>query len=170
MQSVDGQQAIMHAGGTSGFSTFMLYSSKDQLTIIVLANLNALGYVAQDLAFKLVTLAHGNTITLPPERKEGIVSSTTLAKYVGTYNVNPYVGPYGLTSCKQIDIALENGFLMTHVTNEPKIQLFYESDNRFFGKIPDVQIEFFYNEQSNVSHLILHQDGEDSTGIKMLST
>lgn len=167
MYSVDGQEAIMHAGGTSGFNTFMLYSPKDQLTVIVLANLNALGFVAQDLAFKMVTLAHGNIVTLPAERKAVVISSKILAKYVGTYKVNPYVGPYGLTPCKQIDIVLENNHLMMHVINEPKIKLFSESENRFFGKIPDIQIEFYCNGQDNVSHLVLHQDGEDSTGMKI---
>ncbi|HAC16663.1 MAG TPA: serine hydrolase [Bacteroidetes bacterium] len=167
IQPIEGQQTIMHAGGTSGFSTFMLYSPKKQLTVIILANLNPLGFVAQDIAFKMVTLANGNTVTLPTERKEVVVSSNILAKYVGTYNVNPYVGPYGRTSFKQIDITLENGYLMMRVTNEPKIRLYSESETQFFGKIPDAQIEFINNAQGNVSHLVLHQDGENSTGIKI---
>lgn len=167
IQSVDRQQAIMHAGGTSGFSTFMLYSPKDKLTVIVLANLNPWGFVAQDLAYKMATLAHGNAVTLPSERKEFVVSPKVLAKYVGTYNVHPYVGPYGLTSFKQINITLENDSLIMSVTNEPKIQLFAESKTQFFGKIPDVQIKFIDNAQGNVSHLTLHQDGEDSTGMKI---
>lgn len=54
-----------------------------------------------------------------------------------------------------------------HVTNEPKIQLHAESDTPFFGKIPDVQIEFINNAKGNVSHLVLHQDGEESTGVKI---
>jgi len=167
VQSVDAKQAIMHAGGTSGFSTFMLYSPKEQLTVIILSNLNPLGFVVQDLAFKIATLAHGNAVTLPSERKKIIVSSKMLAKYVGTYNVNPYIGPYGPTSFKQIILTFENDNLMMHITNEPKIQLFPESETQFFGKIPDVQLKFINNAPDNVSHLVLHQDGEDSTGIKI---
>jgi CubicO group peptidase (beta-lactamase class C family) len=167
IQSVDEQQAMMHAGGTSGFNTFMLYSPKDQLMVIILANLNSLGFPAQDLAYKMVRLAHGNAVTLASERKELIVSPKILAKYVGTYNVNPYVGSYGLTSLKQIDITLENDNLVAHVTNELKIKLYSESETHFFGKIPDLQIEFINNAQDNLSHLVLHQDGENSTGIKI---
>ncbi len=165
VHSLDGHKSITHAGGTSGFNTKLIYSPDDKLTVIVLANLNALGYVAQDLALKMVTLAHGKTVTLPSERKEINVSSETLANYVGTYNVAPYVGPYGLTPLKQLVISLENGFLVTQETNQPKTQLFPESETQFFGKIPDIQINFFKNKQGQISHLELHQDGEISTGI-----
>ena len=113
----------------------------------------------------MVTLAHGKTVTLPSERKEINVSSETLAKYVGTYNVAPYVGPYGLTPLKQLVISLENGYLIAQETNQPKTRLFPESETLFFGKIPDIQINFIKNKQGQISHLELHQDGEVSTGI-----
>ncbi|HCU6011433.1 TPA: serine hydrolase [Legionella pneumophila] len=165
IHSLDGHKSITHAGGTSGFNTKLIYSPDDKLTVIVLANLNALGYVAQDLALKMVALAHGKTVTLPSERKEINVSSETLAKYVGTFNIEPYVGAYGLTSLKQLIISLENGYLVAQETNQPKTQLFPESETNFFGKIPDIQINFFKNKQGQISHLKLHQDGETSTGI-----
>lgn len=165
IHSLDGHKSITHAGGTSGFNTKLIYSPDDKLTVIVLANLNALGYVAQDLALKMVALAHGKTVTLPSERKEINVSSETLAQYVGTYKIDPYVGAYGLTSLKQLIISLENGYLVAQETNQPKTQLFPESETNFFGKIPDIQINFFKNKQGQISHLELHQDGETSTGI-----
>ena len=106
---------------------------------------------------------------LPSERKEVTVSSETLAKYVGTYTINPYVGAYGLTPVKQLFISLENSYLMAQETNQPKTQLFSESETKFFGKIPDIQINFFNNKQGKISHFVLHQDGEDSTGVYDLS-
>ena len=95
--SLNEHKIISHAGGTSGFNTKLIYSPDDKLTVIVLANLNALGYVAQDLALKLVNLAHGKSVTLPSERKEVILSSELLNQYVGAYNIDPYVGGYGIT-------------------------------------------------------------------------
>ena len=62
-------------------------------------------------------------------------------------------------------ISLENGYLMAEGAKKPKTQLFPESETKFFGKIPDLQIEFFNNKQGKISHLIIHQDGESSTGI-----
>ncbi len=163
---LNGHKAISHAGGTSGFNTKLIYLPDDKLTVIVLANLNALGYVAQDLALKLVSLAHGKTVTLPSERKEISLSSESLAKYVGTYNIEPYVGAYGFTHLRQLIISLENGYLMVQEKNQPTIKLFPQSESKFFGEIPDIQIDFFKNEQGQISHLVLQQDGENSTGLK----
>lgn len=163
--SLDRHQTISHAGGTSGFNTKLIYCPDDKLTVIVLANLNALGYIAQNLAFKMVTLARGNNVILPSERKESIVASNVLANYTGTYNIKPCMGAYGLTPEKSIVLSLENGCLMAEITNQPKIQLFPESENKFFGKVPDIQIEFF-NKKNQISHLVLHQDGETSMGLK----
>ncbi|WP_367607687.1 serine hydrolase [Legionella sp. W05-934-2] len=164
--SLNGHKVISHAGGTSGFNTKLIYFPDDKLTVIVLANLNALGYVAQDLALKLVGLAHGRSVTLPSERKEIVLSSESLAKYIGTYNIKPYVGTYGLTRLRQLIISLQNGYLMVQETGQPNMKLFPESETKFFGKIPDIQINFFKNESGQVSHLVLHQDGENSTGLK----
>lgn len=164
IQSLEGHQVVMHAGGTSGFNTYMIYAPHDDLTIIVLANLISFGWVAQDLAFKMAKLARGSSVTLPSERIAVAVSSEMLAQYVGTYHVNPYVGSYGLTQLKRIEITLENSGLTMHVENEPAILLFAESAQQFYGKIPDVQIEFLKNTQGEIMRLLLQQDGECSTG------
>lgn len=163
---LNGHKAISHAGGTSGFNTKLIYFPAEELTIIVLSNLNALGYVAQNLCLKLACLAHGETVILPSERKELTLSSESLAKYIGTYNIEPYLGAYGLTSLRQFVVSLEDGYLMLQETNQPNIKLFPESETKFFGKIPDIQINFFKNEQGQISHLVLHQDGENLTGFK----
>jgi len=165
--SLNEHKIISHAGGTSGFNTKLIYSPDDKLTVIVLANLNALGYVAQDLALKLVNLAHGKSVTLPSERKEVILSSELLDKYVGAYNIDPYVGGYGITPLRQLVISLENGYLMIQETNQPKTQLFPESETKFYGRIPDVQIEFISATNGEISKFVLHQDGEDSIGKKI---
>ena len=165
--SLNEHKIISHAGGTSGFNTKLIYSPDDKLTVIVLANLNALGYVAQDLALKLVNLAHGKSVTLPSERKEVILSSELLNQYVGAYNIDPYVGGYGITPLRQLVISLENGYLMIQETNQPKTQLFPESETKFCGRIPDVQIEFISAANGKISKFVLHQDGEDSIGKKI---
>lgn len=158
IHSLNCHKAITHAGGTSGFNTKLIYCPDDQLTVIVLANLNALGYIAQNLAFKLVTLAHGGKVTLPSERTEISMSTETLTQYVGTYNTAPYVGGYSLTNTKTFVITLENDHLVAQETNQPKIQLFAESETQFFGKIPDIQIHFY--KAGTKYHFELWQDGE----------
>ena len=164
MQPVDGCNTIMHGGGISGFSTMLLYSPEEKLVVIVLANLRGIGFVPGDLATKLVTLAHGNAVILPSERKEVIISPEILVNYVGTYNLTSMNKAYPMPPVNFV-ISLENGYLMAEGAKKPKTQLFPESETKFFGKIPDLQIEFFNNKQGKISHLIIHQDGESSTGI-----
>ncbi|HFD2360951.1 TPA: serine hydrolase domain-containing protein, partial [Legionella pneumophila] len=102
IHSLEEHKSITHAGGTSGFNTKLIYSPDDKLTVIVLANLNALGYVAQDLALKIVALARGKTVKLPSERKEIVIPTEQLVKYTGKYTIKPYIAPYGLTSEKHL--------------------------------------------------------------------
>lgn len=55
---------------------------------------------------------------------------------------------------------------MLQEINQPNIKLFPESETKFFGEIPDIQIDFFKNEHGQISHLVLHQDGENQQGLK----
>ena len=74
---------------------------------------------------------------------------------------------YYTTQTSTLVIYLENDHIAVQTENQSKITLFSESETKFFSKIPDVKIEFFKDKQGNVSHLVLHQDGEESTGIKI---
>lgn len=165
IQSVDGSKAIHHAGGINGFNTFQLYFPEDKLTVVSLSNMNAIGYVAQAIAMKMVRLAHGHTVILPSERKQVTVSLDVLKKHTGTYQVKSEGIAYTKISYDLI-ISIDNGILMAQSSNLPPTQIFPDSESKFFGKIPDVQIEFFTNDQGNVSHLILTQDGESLTGLR----
>lgn len=165
IQPVDGRKAIMHSGRIDGFNTMLIYFPENKLTIIVLANLNAIGFVsvARDLAMKMAKLVHGNAVILPSERNSVIVSPVMLTQFVGRYNLTSMNKAYTMPMINFI-ISLENGYLMAETINQPKTQLFPESETKFFGKIPDVQIEFFSDKQDKLSHLILHQGGETFRG------
>ena len=89
--------------------------------------------------------------------KEIAVPLGILEKYVGTYEIAP-------TLC--IAITLEAEQLMAQATNQPKFPLFAESETMFFLKLVDAQVEFFKDDKGNVTHLVLHQGGRDSTGTK----
>jgi hypothetical protein len=55
---------------------------------------------------------------------------------------------------------------MEQATNQPKFPLFAESETMFFLKVVDAQVEFFKNDKGEVTHLVLHQGGQDVTGTK----
>jgi hypothetical protein len=91
------------------------------------------------------------------ERKEIAVPAKILAQYVGSYELS-----MGLT----LVVTLENGQLITQATGQPKAPIFAESETAFFLKVVDAQIEFFKNEKGEVTHLMLHQGGQDIKGLK----
>jgi CubicO group peptidase (beta-lactamase class C family) len=163
-QLIDDHESIMHAGGINGFNSLLIHSPDDKLSVISLSNMNAIGYPAQDIAMKMVKLVRGHHVTLPDERIITPVSENILAKYVGIYKLKSTNVAYTVT-IKDYEITLENGSLMAQTSGQKKIKLFPESETKFFGKIPDVQIEFFVNQMGKITHLIQHQDGEESIAV-----
>ena len=63
-------------------------------------------------------------------------------------------------------VTLEGDQLMTQATGQGKIPIFAESETMFFLKVVDAEIEFFKNEKGQVTHLVLHQGGHETKGIK----
>lgn len=155
VRSVNGRRLIEHGGGIEGFNTELAYYPDDKLTIVVLGNLN--GGAPGDIASKLASVAHGEKVILPSERKEVQISPKILASYVGTYELNPEFS---------ITMMLEGNQLISQGTHQPKAPLFAESETQFFLKVVDAQIEFFKNDKGEVTHLMLHQNGHDIKGIK----
>jgi CubicO group peptidase (beta-lactamase class C family) len=155
VHAVNGHKVIEHGGGIEGFNTEIAYYPEDKLTVVVLANLN--GGVPETIANALAQVAHGEKVVLPSERKEITVSPAVLGAYMGTYQLTPDFA---------IVVTLEGGQLMEQATGQPKFPLFAESETKLFLKVVDAEVEFFKNENGEVTHLILHQGGQDQKGTK----
>jgi hypothetical protein len=102
-------------------------------------------------------VAHGEKVVLPTERKEIRVSPEILKQYVGSYELTPKFS---------LAITLEDGQLISQGTNQEKVPMFAESETIFFLKLVDAQLEFFKNEKGEVTHMVLHQNGRDTKGVK----
>jgi CubicO group peptidase (beta-lactamase class C family) len=150
-----GHKMISHAGGIEGFNTSLHYYPDDKLTVVVLANLNGdTGAIANNLG----KLALGLPVTLPSERKEVSVSPSVLAEYAGTYAMTPTVNNV---------VTVEDGHLMTKLGDQPKLQLYAESDSKFFLKAVDAEVEFFRDPTTHaVTHLTIYQGGGSHEGKK----
>jgi len=155
VHAVNGHKIIEHGGGIEGFNTELAYYPDDKLVIAVLGNLN--GGAPEAIAAKLASVVHGEQVVLPSERKETTLSPKVLAQYVGRYELSPN---FSLT------MTLEDGHLMTQATGQEKLQLYPETETMFFLKVVDAQVEFFKNDKGEVTHLVLHQGGRDTTGEK----
>jgi len=93
----------------------------------------------------------------PPPRKEIKLDPKVLAQYTGTYTLSPTM---------DVTMTLEGDSLMTQITGQPKFPLFAESEDRFFLKVVDAQVEFVKDAQGKVTHLIIHQGGVDAKAVR----
>ena len=85
------------------------------------------------------------------------MNSKILEKYAGEYTLPDF----------SLVIQAENGKLFGQVAEDPKFELFPESEMNFFLKIVDAQIYFSKDAAGNVIELTLHQNGMDIKGVKI---
>jgi CubicO group peptidase (beta-lactamase class C family) len=86
------------------------------------------------------------------ERTEIVLPPAALARYPGTYRLQP-----GL----DLVITLENGQLVSQATGQAKAPLFAEAENRFFLKVANAQIVFI-PDSGRVTELVLTQGGRET--------
>jgi len=158
MQKNSNRDTVSHGGGINGFSTFLVRFLEEKLTIVVLRNTDygmpQPGKISADLAG--ITL--GDSVEIPKPRAEVRVDPKILDAYVGEYEIKPGV---------IITVVKESGHLVAQLTGQPQFDLFPESENKFFLKVVDAQITFVRNDSSQVSHLVLHQGGQNTQAKKV---
>jgi CubicO group peptidase (beta-lactamase class C family) len=86
------------------------------------------------------------------------VPDDLLTRYAGEYQLNPNL---------ILAITKEDSKLFGEATGQPKLELFAETENKFFLKVMDIQIEFLSGDNGQVSKLILHQ-GDKKTEAKKI--
>ncbi|MBV9937317.1 MAG: DUF3471 domain-containing protein, partial [Acidobacteriaceae bacterium] len=150
VSSVNGRKKIDHGGGIEGFNTELAYWPDDQLTVVVLGNLN--GNAPDQIAAQLAATIHGEKVVLPSERKQITLSPDVLASYVGTYELAPNV---------DLKIMLEGDHLETQLTGQPRFPIFAETSTLFFLKVVDAQLEFGKDTSGKVTQVTLHQNGRE---------
>ena len=84
------------------------------------------------------------------ERTEIVLPPAVLARYPGTYQLQPGF---------DLVVTLENGQLASQATGQPKVPLFAEAEDKFFLKAANAQIEFV-GDGGRVTELVLYQGGQ----------
>jgi CubicO group peptidase (beta-lactamase class C family) len=157
VRTKDGHKLITHGGGIEGFNTSLNFYPDDKLIVIVLGNLN--GGAPDQIANYLGRVALGQPVVLNSERKEVSVAPAILADYVGTYQLTPTINDV---------ISVKDGHLMTKLGNQPELQLYAESETKFFLKVVDAQVEFFRDPSTHaVIHLTIYQGGGEHAAKKL---
>ncbi|MBS1812419.1 MAG: serine hydrolase [Acidobacteria bacterium] len=145
------RKVVSHGGGINGFSTFLMRLPEEKVTIVVLRNREYgqpnPGKISQDLA----AILFGEKYEIPQAKIIAQVDPKIYDAYVGDYQLAPN---FILT------VTREGDRLMTQATGQGKIEIFPESETRFFPKAMEAHLVFVKDASGKVSHLILHQNGE----------
>ena len=158
VRTISGHKAIAHNGGIEGFHSHLAYYPDEQVTIVVLANVNS---PAPDiLSGQLARVVFGETITLPSERVAMALPEATLRSYVGVYQFGR-----GTMSVRYVD-----GELTTQLSGQRPVPIFAESETKFFAKVVDAQIGFFKDADGRVTHLVLYQNGREQKAPRISDT
>jgi CubicO group peptidase (beta-lactamase class C family) len=86
------------------------------------------------------------------ERTEIVLPPDVLARYPGTYRLQPGF---------DLVITLESGQLISQATGQAKAPLYAEAENKFFLKVAPAQIEFV-SDGGRVTELVLYQGGRET--------
>jgi hypothetical protein len=98
-----------------------------------------------------IDVSKGVKTTKPiPVHMEIAMSEALLKPFAGVYEIQPGFN---------ITITVEGGHLMSQATGQPKFELFAETEERFFLKVVDAQIEFKANSSGDYDSLVLFQGG-----------
>jgi D-alanyl-D-alanine-carboxypeptidase/D-alanyl-D-alanine-endopeptidase len=152
----NGTDLYWHNGGTGGYRSFLGFDLDARRAVIVLCN-TALGN--DDVGFHLLD-SRAPLATLKPakERKEVTVDAKVLAADVGEFALAPTF---------TFTISTEEGKLFAQATNQPRAEIFAESETEFFYKIVDAQLTFKRDEEGKTTSLVLHQAGRDMPGARI---
>ena len=88
---------------------------------------------------------------LPAERQAAQVDPGLYDGYVGVYELMPGF---------RLTVTREGDRLMTQATGQEKLEVFPESESKFFLKVVDAQIEFQRGADGKATGLTLYQGGQ----------
>ncbi|HEU4779778.1 MAG TPA: serine hydrolase, partial [Steroidobacteraceae bacterium] len=141
---------VFHAGGIKGHATDFLHYPREQVTVILLANL--LPVPLAEISRDLSAIMFGESFVMPLLRKPAQVNPALYDEYVGKYQFAPNV---------DITVAREGDRLTVQATGQPKDVAIAESATMFYSRISPVRISFMRDGTGKVSRLILHEPGGD---------
>lgn len=152
----DNGKIIWHNGGTGGYKSFSGFSKERNKGVVVLTNSTE---SVDDLGLYLLGNSAGLKTPKKKETPEVVnVPSATLDTYLGVYELAPQF---------KITITRENSKMFLQATNQPRFRIYPSSNNTFFLKVVEANIEFNANEQGEIIELILNQNGQAIPGKKI---
>jgi len=143
-----------HGGWDEGFVAHMIFYRELGIGSVVMINSNQ----GHDLIFEIeraIAIEYGWPDYLPKEKVVSKVPDEDLRKTLGTY-----VAKSGLRFKVEHG---GDGLLLLRATGQPPIELYPESETKFFAMVVNSEVTFKKTKMGKVEELILHQDGTQTS-------
>jgi CubicO group peptidase (beta-lactamase class C family) len=152
---IDATGSFWHNGGTGGYSSYALFNPEKDYAVVVLDNA---GPGPDMFADKL-----GAHIE---QRLTGLPAETLSREFPKTVDVDAkvldgYVGDYQLAPNFILTVTRDGNRMITQATGQGRIEIFPESQTKFFTKVMEASITFVVDDQGRATSIILHQNGAD---------
>ncbi len=149
----NGDEIIWHNGGTGGYRSFIGFSPRTKVGVVVLSNTTTTAGV-DDIGLHVLD-ARLPTLQPPKPHTEVTVDPSLFDGYVGAYQLAPN---FVLT------ITRDGSRLFAQATGQPKFEIFAEAAKEYFLKVVDAQLTFVTNADGRATAVVLHQGGANVTG------
>lgn len=148
-----GREVIWHNGGTGGYRSFIGFVPSAGIGVVVLSNTSTAAGV-DDIGLHLLD-ARAPLQRAPTSHVEVPAKPSLFDGYVGRYQLAPNF---------VLAVTREGVRLFVQATNQPRFELFSESDTHYFLKAVDATVTFVTDDKGRATAAVLHQNGANVTG------
>lgn len=150
-KTADFGMKVSHSGGWPGYITQIERYTDNDKTIIILRNNDGErlpGNVIRRAVYGLPLVVKRQEITLSEAQ------------------MLPYVGEYELAPGYNLAVTYDQG-LKVQMPGQERFEVFPESEQKFFLKVVDAQMEFVKDDKGAVSKVMLYQNGRSIPALKV---
>jgi CubicO group peptidase (beta-lactamase class C family) len=153
IQSQFSRRQFVHAGGINGFSVVLSHYPDADLTIILLANIQAAP--VQKIARDLAALYFGVT----EAERDMVLDAALLADYVGAYRLGPG---------RVLRVTQDGARLFVETDAQSRQELFAKDDHNFICKMIDWEVRFEADGVEQANRVILRRSGKEQSGPRIV--
>ena len=151
-----GSEITWHNGGTGGYHSYIGVNKQKKRAVVVLANSSSsIDDIGQHLLEPQYALRKVKSRTV---RASVSLEPKLLDRCVGRYQLSPEFF---------FNVRRAGDHLQVQLTGQSYLDIFPESETRFFCEDVNAQISFAANDAARIASLTLHQDGIDQTAQKI---
>ena len=152
----DGNSIIWKGGATGGYRTYMGYDPKARVGVVVLSNM--LRAAMDEIGPHVLNSSNPLSQMRPLAYPEIALDTKVFDRYVGSYQFDP---------AETIMVSRDGDRFYAQLTGQGKLEIFAETERRFFYKVVDAKLTFDVDPQGASTQVTIHQNGRDSVAKRL---